>query len=240
MKILLTLVMLVGVLLLPGPLWAQVADPKAPEAGEVHVTATPSQTGADLVKDVNMQLSKGVGEVQVRGLTSKQVDDLKFLSTTATDNGLVKIGSQLKPGQHVDFRTTDGQRFRVKMTDSGQLRYRLRDVNLGTMTAQDLAKAFPAGSRVEIRGVDAQGNRIRYEVRNGVVKKDEVKADHRGGGREGTSATINKSDRDRGKDLDHSMRGRDRAEGERMERADRSERTERREQHEKSERSGRH
>lgn len=201
MNRLLSLVMLVGVLFIPGPLWAQ-----APEAGEVKVTTTPTS----LVVDVNTQLgTMGVREVEVRGLALDPTQPNPFLSTTANPLTQLNVGA----GQKVDIRTTDGQRFRVQ-NESGQLRFRLRDVNLDTLDPATLAAAFPAGSRVEIRGVNAAGQRVRFEMRNGVVKKNEVEADHRGRGHEGTSATINSSERDRGKDLDHSLRGGDRARAE--------------------------
>lgn len=251
MNRLLSLFMLVGVLFLPGPLWAQVATPKAPEADEVKINQANVPTAADVLA----KFTPGVEEVQVRGLNPQQAD-AAFLSPT--NNPLVDIGKGLQPGQKVDFRTTDGQRFRVQNED-GQLRFRLRDAKLGTTDPQALAAAFPAGSRVEIRGVDANGNRVRFEMRNGVVKKNEVEADHKGKGRMGTSSDINNEKAaDQGKDLNHSIRGRDRAEQEheriemerearknrdrieRQDRVERMEKMEKMERPEKFEREGRH
>ncbi len=228
MRSMLRIVMLMGVLCLPGPLWAQVATPKAPEADEVKINQANVPTAADVLA----KFTPGVEELQIRGLNPQQAD-AAFLSST--NNPLVDIGNGLKPGQKVDIRTTDGQRFRVQNED-GQLRFRVRDVNLGTTDPQALAAAFPAGSRVEIRGVNAAGQRVRFEMRNGVVKKNEVEADHSGKGRTGTSSDINNEHaKDRGKDLDHSIRGRDRAEIERMKREDRPEKMERMERMERPE-----
>lgn len=222
MKILLTLVMTLGVLLLPGPLRAQGA---VCTAGECRITATSTTTASEAVTAANAQLRMtGVREVQVRGLASQQGG--LFLSPNST-NPL--LGVVVGPGQHVDFRTVDGQRFRVQRTDSGQLRVRLREVALSETNRMALVQAFSNFGRVEIRGVDpTTGNRIRLEVRDGVVKKDEVRADRSGRGHEGTSASINNERaRDRGKDLDHSLRGPDRAALERGERSGRPERAER-------------
>ncbi len=76
------------------------------------------------------------------------------------------------------------------------------------------------------------GRRVEAKLENGVLR-ERADGDRRGRGREGTSATLN-ADRatDRGRDLDHSIRGRDRAElerdkGERGPRVDRAERVER-------------
>lgn len=248
MKVQLSLVAVLGVLLLPASLHAQAPTPKASEAGEVQINQANLPTAADVLGRFN---TPGVNEVEVRGLnlTATQINGA-FLSTDPNKNLLVQVGNGLKPGQEVDFRTVGGQRFRVQ-NENSQLRFRLRDVTVAD--PQALARAFPAGSRVEIRGFDTAGNRVRLELRDGVVKKNEVETEHMGRGREGTSASIN-NDRakDRGKDLDHSIRGRDRAEleqmrrenrperMEKMERPERLEKMERAERPERIEQSGRH
>jgi hypothetical protein len=201
MNRLLSLVMLVGVLFLPGPLWSQATTPKAPEAGEVKINQANVPTAADVLA----RFTPGVEEVQVRGLNPQQAA-AAFLSST--NNPLVDIGNGLSPGQKVDIRTTDGQRFRIQNED-GQLRVRIRDANLTQAEAEALANTLKGQfGRVEIR--TAGGARV--EVKKGVV---EVEADHKGKGREGTSRDINDDHaKDKGKDLDHSIRGRDRAEQE--------------------------
>ncbi len=246
MNRLLSLVMLVGVLFLPGPLWAQV-QPEAPEAGEVKVTTTPGS----LVGAVNTQLgTAGVREVQVRGLALDPNQPNPFLSTTANPLAQLNVGA----GQKVDIRTTDGQRFRVQ-NENGQLRFRVIDAKLGTTDPQALAAAFPAGSRVEIRGVNAAGQRVRFEMRGTVVKKNEVESDHSGKGREGISNNKDKlHGLDRADDVagDHGKEGRDNArakQGEQMERVqnrpekrpdhDRMEKMEKMEHGDRFERSGR-
>lgn len=165
MKKLLTLIMVLGGLLPPGP----VLNPA--EAGEVQLTTTLE----NLVLDAQAQLGMGVREVEVRGLTSQQVNDA-FLSTDPTKNDLVKIGNALGEGQRVNIRTTDGERFRIRNED-GQLRILMKDVRLDTVDPQALATTLSGFDRVEIRGIDAAGNRVRLEMRDGVVKKNEVKPD---------------------------------------------------------------
>lgn len=210
MKALLTLVMILGVLLLPRPLWAQCA---APEAGEVQCTTTLS----NLVAVVNGQLMMtGVREVEVRNLVLDPNQPNPFLSTNpmTTPNPLTQISNNLSEGQKVDIRTTDGQRFRVQ-NENGQLRVRMRDVgSLNQMQADALAMFLSDKSfgRVEIRG---DGFRVE---RRGAEVKNEVEADH-------------------------SIRGRERAERERMEHArpekiEKMERIEKIEKIEKPERIG--
>lgn len=239
MRILLTLFLSLGLLFLAGPLGAQMVEdaelPEAPEAGEVRVTAT---TLSEAIPEIRQQLAAGVREVNVRNLGPNELG--AFLSTGGT-NPLVQIAGDLGPGQRVDFRLA-GARFRVQNKE-GQLRVRIRDVVVQDREA--LARAFAGFDRIEIRGVDGMGNRVRFEIRDGNFdnpKKDEVKADRRGRGREGTSASINNDEhaRDRGKDLDHGIRGRDRAEMERERHADRPDRDGRdRSGRERSGRSGR-
>lgn len=240
MRILFRLVMSLGLLLLPGRLGAQSVEDvdlhEAPEAGEVQVTATML---SQAITDIRSELAAGVREVNVRSLNPSEL--IAFFDPDPTKNPLMQLAPDLKkPGQRVDFRLA-GARFRVQMADSGELRVRMRDVDLSNLTSEartNLIKALNASfGRVEIRGFDPAGNRIRLEVRDGLVKKDEVKADRSGRGREGTSADINDEHaRDRGRDLDHSdhsIRGRDRAslERDRVERSGRPERMERHERH---------
>lgn len=224
MKTLLMVTAIVAVAVLPASLVAREAN-EPQEANEVQIQTATLPTVAAVLDRLN---TPGAREVEIRGLnlTAAQVNDA-FLSTDPTKNVLVQIGKQLKPGQEVDFRTADGQRFRVQNED-GQIRVRVRDTTVQNPAALAKFLADNGVGRVEIRGVDANGNRVRFEVRDGVVKKDEVKAEKRGRGREGTSASINNENaKDRGKDLDHSIRGRDRAELERAKRDDRVDRPDR-------------
>ncbi len=243
MNIVLTLTMLLAVLLLPGPLWAQVSAPKASETGEVKITATDLTTA---VSGAQTELAGGAREVQVN-LGANQVSG--FLSAASLTQ--IKDDLKLKPGQKVEFRFGGDQRIRLRNED-GQLRVRVRDVTLTKAQADTLASGLAAQfGRVEIRARDANGNRIRVEMRDGAIKKDEVKADHKGKGREGTSSDINNENaKDRGKDLKHELRGRERAEHERdkvrsgrhdrTEKPEKIEKRERPEKMERAERSGRH
>jgi len=221
MKTLLVFAGVVGLSLAPMALGAQ-------EAGEVRINAPTLPAGADLGAQL---AAPGVREVEVRGLnlTPQQVNQA-FLSPDRSTNVLVQISSQLRPGQEIEFRTTDGQRFRVE-NEGGQLRVRIRDAVVQDQAG--LARFLSASGvgRVEIRGVDAAGNRIRLEVRDGVVKRDEGREDRSGRGQEGTSAI------DRGRDL--RIRAGERAELERARREDRVEKAERPEQVQRPERPDR-
>lgn len=241
MRVVLSLLVLIGLLLLPGRLGAQVAapaSPAVPEADEVRIETPTLPPVGDILAPFT---DPAVREVEIRGLDPRQVNVEEAFLTAGTSNVLVQVGSQLPEGTRVDFRTVDGQRFRVQ-NEEGQLRVRVREVVLGEADRAALAAAFSdAGfGRVEIRGFDAAGNRIRLEVRDGVVRKDETRLERSGRGREGTSATINdERARDRGRDLEHSLLGRDRAERER-ERAGARDRAERSRRGDRSGRGGRH
>jgi len=219
MKTLLALAAVVELSIAPMALGAQ-------EAGEVRINAPTLPAVADLGAQL---AAPGVREVEVRGLnlTPQQVNQA-FLSPDRSTNVLVQISGQLRPGQEIEFRTTDGQRFRVQ-NEGGQLRVRIRDAVVQDQAG--LARFLSANgfARVEIRGVDAAGNRIRLEVRDGVVKRDERREDRSGRGQEGKLERARREDRVE--------------KAERLERQDRVERAgqvERVERPERLERSGRH
>lgn len=201
-------------------LQAQTVTPEMQEArkpGEVEIN-TPTLPSASEV--IGTFSNPAVREVEIRRLNPEQVNvNNSFLATDLSKNLLIQIGRQLPSGREtqVDFRTLDGQRFRVEREENGEVRIGVRDAVLSRDDARALAKSLSdAGiGRVEIRAVDRDGNQVRLELRDGLVKKEEIRPDDRGRGREGTSARINNERaRDMGKDLDHSIRGRERAERE--------------------------
>ncbi len=162
MKVLLVLVAAVLALALPPHAAAQ-------ETGKITTATLPSP--GEVASRFN---APGVREVEVGGLslTAQQVNET-FLSTDPAKNVLVQIRGQLKPGQEVEFRTTDGQRFRVQ-NEAGELRARLRDVTVPDKAALASFLTTNGFTRVEIRGVDLAGNRIRVEVRNGAARREDA------------------------------------------------------------------
>jgi len=121
---------------------------------------------------VLVKFTPGIWEVEFRGLNTQQANDA-FLSKT--NNVLVSIANRLADGQKVDFQA-GSERFTVKRED-GQVRVRIDGVQLDAKARQDLAAAFSHLGRFEARGVDpTTGNRFRVEIRDGVLKKNEVEA----------------------------------------------------------------
>ncbi len=161
--------------------------------------------------------------------------------------------------ERVRIRGAGGERIEMRPHGDGTVRARIEGMGLNRDDARALADLLRENGhdRVRIEGLDDQGRRVRFEWRRdkGIVR-DELKADHggHGRGRSGSSREINDTDaRDHGRDLDHSLRGHDRAEHERdhHERLDRDdhrgrdrdrrvERHERREHRERHERRERH
>ena len=161
--------------------------------------------------------------------------------------------------ERVRIRGAGGERIEMRPHGDGTVRARIEGMGLNRDDARALADSLRENGhdRVRIEGLDDQGKRVRFEWRRdkGIVR-DELKADHggHGRGRSGSSREITDDRaRDRGRDLDHSIRGRDRAdhEHERHERLDRDdhrgrdrdrrvERHERREHRERHERRERH
>ena len=141
----------------------------AQETGKITTATLPSL--GEVASRFN---APGVREVEVAGLslTAQQVNET-FFSTDPARNVLVQIRGQLKPGQEVEFRTTDGQRFRVQ-NEAGELRARLRDVTVPDKAALASFLTTNGFTRVEIRGVDLAGNRIRVEVRNGGARREDA------------------------------------------------------------------
>ena len=195
-----------------------------------------------LVNDIKAQLAAGATEIQVRGLTAQ---DAKAL--IASNPNLLADLAKLLPNDGIErqVRLRGAVDARIQRNDEGELRARIEGIDLGTLTpAQraDLARqlATQAGlDRLRIRGTDANGARVRLELRDGVVRAE------RGGGQNGQRpermARVDASDRSGrrgGADRPERVERAERAE--RVERPEKVERPERAERVERPDRSGRH
>ena len=195
-----------------------------------------------LVNDIKAQLASGATEIQVRGLTAQ---DAKAL--IASNPNLLADLAKLLPNDGIErqVRLRGAVDARIQRNDEGELRARIEGIDLGTLTpAQraDLARqlATQAGlDRLRIRGTDANGARVRLELRDGVVRAE------RGGGQNGQRpermARVDASDRSGrrgGADRPERVERAERAE--RVERPEKVERPERAERVERPDRSGRH
>ena len=153
------------------------------EANEVEVKlAVPRNADGtinetQLVNDIKARLAAGATEIQVRGLTAQ---DAKAL--IASNQNLLADLAKLLPNDGVErqVRLRGAVDARIQRNDEGELRARIEGIDLGTLTpAQraDLARqlATKAGlDRLRIRGVDANGARVRVEFRDdrGIVKNE--------------------------------------------------------------------
>ncbi|MFQ5848696.1 MAG: hypothetical protein ACE5IQ_13630 [Candidatus Methylomirabilales bacterium] len=219
----------------------------ADEPGEVNVRGEFPTT-----QKIQNEFGAGAQEIQFRDFTLTNDQLAEVLDPTF----LGKIGETI-PNDGVERQVkvraiVEGQRVeaRVKRQEDGRLRVRVEGVTFATA---DEARNLAAGlqdsfDRVRVRGLDAEGNRVRIEVRNGIVRKDEVRPDRRGPkmaedrrhrGRDGVSRDLNDEHAvDRGRDGVNRHRGREHEveRGRRGDRPDRVERVERREGHERAER----
>jgi hypothetical protein len=213
-----------------------------------NADGTVNQTA--LLNDVRTQFAAGTTEIQFRGATAqdaKQLLDQKLFATLAP----------LLPNDGIErsVRLRGAFDARLQRNDEGELRARIEDINLGTLSPAQRAElarqlASQAGlDRIRIRGTDANGARVRIEIRDGVVKKNEgggaARADNRGNARNDNARNNNARDDkrvERTARIDNDDRrgrrgGADRAERvERPERAARVERPERVERVERPER----
>ena len=208
--------------------------PQAPEA-EVRLALPRNADGtvneSALTAEIRSRLAAGATELQFRGLTGQDVARL-FLD--AKDTLLADLGALLpNDGVERSVRLRGAVDARVQRNDEGELRARIENIDLGTLTPQqraDLARqlASEAGlDRLRIRGTDAKGNRVRLEFRDGVLRNET-----RGNSGPGRGERIARADR---------PERAERAErAERPERAERAERVERAERPERSGNSGRH
>ena len=210
-----------------------------------NADGTVNQTA--LLNDVRTQFAAGTTEIQFRGATAQDAKQL-------LDQKLFAALAPLLPNDGIErsVRLRGAFDARLQRNDEGELRARIEDINLGTLSPAQRAElarqlASQAGlDRIRIRGTDANGARVRIEIRDGVVKKNEgggaARADNRGNARNDNARNDNARNDKR---VEHTARidnddrrgrrgGADRAE--RPERAARAERVERVERVERPER----
>ncbi|MFQ5840543.1 MAG: hypothetical protein ACE5HK_07460 [Candidatus Methylomirabilales bacterium] len=234
----------------------------AQEQGEVNIRGELPTTGK-----IEAEFAGGAREVNFRDLTL--TDDQLVNPTFWGDIGAAIPNRDDGVERQVKIRgvTADGRRVEMRVKrEEGTLRARVEGVHFAT---PDAARAFAAGlqgfDRVRVEGFDANGNRVRIERRNGVVRRDEVRPDHRGRGkaedrrhrgRDKASRDLNddhakdfgRDDHNRHRGRDHEVtRGRRGDDGDRVEKLERHHRSgrrehaeRRRERHERRERHDRH
>ena len=220
-------------------------------AGAVDVTA--------LLASVQAQIAQGAREIQFRGVTlsAAEVQSLLLNTNTAPNTNLLRSIANLLPNDGVerDVRLRGAADVRVQRQENGMLRVRIEGVDLSSLSATQragLAQQLAAQlglDRVRIRGVDADGNRVRLEFR---ADKGLVENESSGRGRSGaqvarssTAAEVRDRQEDRRDDRREDrgigqLENRGRIErAERIERVERPERTERVERADRPDRSGR-
>ena len=186
-----------------------------------------------LLNSITARVRDGAREIQIRNdsLTQEEARLLP-LATNPNQNLLARIGAVLPNDgreRNVTFRGIVDAR--VQREPDGTLRLIVRDIDIGSLTAAQRAQLvmdlsrITGFDRVRIRGVDADGNRIRVEFRaDKGLTRNEARADARDRredrreGREGRDARVERTAR--------------------VERAERAERVEKPERVERPDRSG--
>lgn len=198
----------------------------ASEPGELKIQgAQASSLDAFAINGILVKPGAGVSEVEIQGVT---VDPIQ-IDVTNIATGLREVGIEGRTPAGVPFeikREGGELKFEGANLSARQIRMILGDPELKEIKIEGIVidpnqldlKNLPANIReAKIEGRTLEGTPFEIKVKNGVVRQefaDEMKGG--GKGRVGTSSTINNSHaRDRGRDLDHSLRGRERAELER-------------------------
>lgn len=179
-------------------------------------------------RDAKAEFAAGVTEVQFRdrGLDGEELRDLARRLDGSTLRELAAALPDDGVERSLRLRAGDAE-IRLQRNEEGRLRARIEDLPLGSLSAGEreaLARrlAEQAGlDRVRLRGVDAEGRRLRVEFRadRGIVRNEA-----RGG---------------RDERADKRERPERLARAERVERVERAERGERAERVERPDRSGR-
>lgn len=198
----------------------------ASDSGELKIRGAQALSlDAFAINGILAKPEAGVREVRIQGVT---VDPIQ-IDVTNIAAGLreVKIEGRTTAGAPFEIKRERGelkfegvnlspQQIRTILGDPGLKQVKIEGVKIdpNQLNLQNL----PAGLReAKIEGTNLAGRPFEIKVKNGVVRQEFGDAMKNGGkGRVGTSRTINNSHaRDRGQDLDHSLRGRERAEQER-------------------------
>lgn len=205
----------------------------ASDSGELKIRGAQALSlDAFAINGILAKPEAGVREVQIRGVA---VDPVQ-IDVTNIAAGLreVKIEGRtpagapfeiMREGRELKFEGVNlsPQQIRTILSAPGLKQVKIEGVMIdpNQLNLQNL----PAGLReAKIEGRNLAGRPFEIKVKNGVVRQEFGDAMKNGGkGRVGTSSTINNSHaRDRGQDLDHSLRGRERA-GQERERRERVE-----------------
>ncbi len=220
---------------------AQRQDEREAEArAEVRLAVPRNADGSvntqALLDEVRAQLARGVREIQFRDarFTPEEVRNLLL----SVDRNLLAEIAALLPNDGVErqVRLRGGVDIRVQREPNGELRARIEDVNLGNLTAAqraELAQMLAARfgfDRVRIRGVDAEGHRVRVEFR----------ADRREERREDRAEPREDRREDRMDRAERHAKVERPERQERLERPERPERAERAERVERPDRPGHH
>jgi len=233
----------------------EVQNENENERAEAKLAIPRTATGAidvdKLLALVRDQIAAGAREIQFRGatLTAADVQSL-LLSTSASGNLLAEIAALLpKDGLERKVTLRGAVDVRVTRQPDGTLRARIEDVNLAGLTPEQRAQlaqqlAALGFTRVEIRGVDSAGKRVRVEFRadRGVRSDDRgARNDDRGRRDDRVADAGAGGDRRGANDRPQRAERPERAErAERPERVERVERVERAERADRPERSGPH
>jgi len=223
------------------------------EANEVEVTlAVPRNADGTinetaLADQIRARFAAGVTEIQFRGITAQEAQRLVDLRS----NVLTDL-AKLLPNDGIErsVRLRGAVDARVQRNEEGELRARIEDINLGTLSPAQRAElarqlASQAGlDRIRIRGAD--GVRVEFRADRGIVRNEGGGVDNRGNARDDNARNDRRDDRAQRVDTD-DRRGRrggaDRADrperAARVERPERAERAERAERVERAERAER-
>ena len=180
-------------------------DPHSKRRAEAQLSVPRNSDGTinvqALVDGVDNLVERGVRQIHIRDGTLTQ-DEARSLVLRIEGNLLGDLATRL-PNDGIQRQITirGDVDLRVQRLANGELRARIDDIFVGSPTearraefTQQLAAQY-GFDRLSIRGVDADGNRIRVEFRDGVIVRNEALAVHRQGGED-------HADRRKGKDKD--------------------------------------
>jgi hypothetical protein len=184
-----------------------------------------------LLNDVRAQVTAGATEIHFRGATAQ---DARLLLNQSLLTDLRAALPNDGVERHVRLRGEFDAR--LQRNEDGELRARIEDINLGTLSPAQRAElarqlASQAGlDRIRIRGTDANGARVRVEFRD---DKGMVKNEGRGdvGGGRGDDKFDRRDDKFDRKDARFDRK--DHRRDDKFDRHDRAERPDRAERHDR-------
>ena len=159
---------------------AQLSVPRSADGKTIDVTA--------LLTGVENLIENGVRQIHFRHGALTQADAKSLILQTG-GTLLGELATRL-PSDGIQRQITlrGDVDVRVQRLANGELRARIDDIFVGSPTearraqfTEQLAAQY-GFDRLTIRGVDAEGNRIRVEFRDGVIVRNEARAPHGDGG----------------------------------------------------------